>query len=247
MPIADMGGPASPPYPPVEPSPQQLSTHTVSGVGSAAGLRAASAVGAQTTEASGFASGSGAANAVPTGIASSAQLGELTVKAEVTVDREVIRAPFSESGIAELLAANPDFYQRLFRSTAEELKRDVARFEATPREGNSAAVISAELVHFQRGFETAAADLDSANADRFTRAAKTIVSIRDAIGHFCNNYPEIVQPFFEIAAVTAGCYVLHQIGGATGDVAALISYAIIRKEKLADLLNGADKKKDPPA
>lgn len=45
MPIADMGGPASPPYPPVEPPPQQLSTHTVSGVGSAAGVGDAKGVG----------------------------------------------------------------------------------------------------------------------------------------------------------------------------------------------------------
>jgi hypothetical protein len=44
------------------------------------------------------------------------------------------------------------------------------------------AVISAELLLFQRGFDSAATDLESSNSDRFTRAAKTAGIRRSAAG-----------------------------------------------------------------
>lgn len=178
------------------------------------------------------------------GVEATAQINEIAV-AEDTVDAEVVRAPFSEAGIAERLAANPDFYVRLFRFAADELKREIVRFEAKPGEGNSAAVISVELIEFQRGFERVATDIEGENSDRFSRAATNIVAIRNAVAQFCETHPALVQPFFQIAAVTAGCYALHQIGGASGDIAALISYAIVKKEKLSDILKPWARKDHP--
>lgn len=173
----------------------------------------------------------------------------------VTVDADVIPAPevrtvlpFSEVAIAERLASDPEFYRRLFRFAADESKREIDRFEARPGEGNSAAIISAELIEFQRGFEAAATDLESENPDRFARAAKTIVAIRDSIGRVCENYPILARTFFQLPAVTLGVYVLHQVG-VPAELGALISAAIVRNEKLADLLgrrSKEDKDENPP-
>jgi hypothetical protein len=193
-----------------------------------------------------------------TGVALSTEGGTYTISgaADVTVDADVIPAPevtsqlpFSEIAIAERLAANPDFYRRLLRIAADELKREIVLSEGKPLTGNSGAVISAELGLFQRGFDSAATDLESSNSDRFTRAGKTLAAIRDSVGQFCENYPALARTFFQLPAVTLGVYVLHQVG-VPAELGALISAAIVRNEKLADLLgrrSKEDKDENPPA
>jgi hypothetical protein len=172
---------------------------------------------------------------------------EDTLSADVFVDADVIpgpevriELPFSEIAIAERLAADPDFYRRLFRFAADELTREMILSEGKPLKGNSGAVISTELVLFQLGFDSAATDLESSNSDRFTRAAKTLAAIRDSVGQFCENYPALARTFFQLPAVTLGVYVLHQVG-VPAELGALISAAIIRNEKLADLLGRSSK------
>jgi hypothetical protein len=59
-----------------------------------------------------------------TGAAAVASAGEVKVQvtSSITVDTEVIRAPFSEASIAERLAADPEFYKRLAIHVALELR-----------------------------------------------------------------------------------------------------------------------------
>lgn len=185
---------------------------------------------------------------LPAGAIIAEQVSEI-LTAQDTVDAEVIRAAFNESEIAQRLAASPDFYSRLLRLAADELKREVILSEGKSLKGNSGAVISAELLLFQRGFDSAATDLESSNSDRFTRAAKTLAAIRDSVGQFCENYPALARTFFQLPAVTLGVYLLHQVG-VPAELGALISAAIVRNEKLADLLgrrSKEDKDENPPA
>lgn len=62
--------------------------------------------------------------------------------ATVTVDAEVIRAPFSEFGIAERLTADPEFYRRLAAHVALEL-RAYANSIDTQGQANASNVIKA--------------------------------------------------------------------------------------------------------
>lgn len=168
---------------------------------------------------------------------------DLTVDADVIPAPEVIHTPL-ELVIAEVLAADPDFYRRFVRFTADELKGEIVKREGKPVEGNSGAVISTELIQFQRGFDSAATDLESANPERYTRAANTIIAIRDSIAQFCESYPDFARIFFQVPAVALGFYVLHKVG--MPDVlASLMSFAIVRNEKLADGAAKDDTKKSP--
>lgn len=209
------------------------------------GIQGASARG----EAGDLSGGMGA----PSGVSAEGKAGEIRgrvelsghvnvgVTASVSVSAEIIRAPFSEPGIAERIATDPEFYRRLASFVSDELKRAVALYEGQPR-ANSNEIIKGELVRLQRGFETVAHELAGKKPGAFERAAKAIVSLRDGFAEWHANHTDLVGAIEELAVMTLAAYVLHQFGGATGDTAALISYAVVKKEKLKDLLRGKDDK-----
>jgi len=162
----------------------------------------------------------------------------------VTVDAEVSQAPFGEIDIAKRLAQNPAFYCQLMLFAAASLRKDAENYPVAPGQENSAAVIKAELNTKADKFERAVAVLDSNASDRFATAAKTVVEIRDQIVGFAENHPGLTKTFFELASVVFGCYLLHQIGGAQADVSAFVAYAVVRKEKLSEIIAAWRKKSD---
>src|SRR5258706_2558241 len=203
------------------------------------GIQGASAKG----EAGDLSGGTGA----PSGVAAKAEAGEIRgevelsghvnvgVTASVSVSAEVTRAPFSEPGIAERIASDPEFYRRLASMVSDELKRAVALYEGKPQ-ANSNQIIKGELIRLQQGFETVANELADKKPGAFERAAKAIVSLRDGFAEWHANHTELVAAIEELAVIALAGYVLHQFGGATGDTAALISYAVFCLEKQKKLL-----------
>jgi hypothetical protein len=157
-------------------------------------------------------------------------------QASLRVDAELIRAPFSEVEIAERLAKDPEFYRDLLQFAAAQLRRDAANYAVQRGQENSASVIKAELNAKADKYERAAAALDSKASDRFASAAKIIVEIRDQIVGFAENHPELTKTFLELTSVVFGCYALHKIGGAQADVSAFVTYAVVRKEKLSEII-----------
>jgi hypothetical protein len=87
-------------------------------------------------------------------------------------------------------------------------------------------------------------DLGSHAPDRWATAANTLIGIRDTIVQFCEDHPDFVKSIFELSAVILSAYTLHQICGATGDTALIVTAAIVGGEKLADIFSGWLKKKD---
>jgi hypothetical protein len=168
----------------------------------------------------------------------------LQAKAAVTLETEVIRAPFSELGIAERLAQNPDFYRQLLHLVAGALRKEAESYHVQTGQENSAGVIKAELNAIAERFDRAAVELEGESSARFATAAKTIAEIRDQIARFAEDHPDFTKTFFELTAVILGCYALHQIGGASADLSALVTYAVVRKEKLSDIFKNWSKKKD---
>jgi hypothetical protein len=163
-------------------------------------------------------------------------------RTSVSVSTEITRAPFSEIEIAERIATDPEFYRRLASFVSDELKRAVARYEGQPQ-ANSNEIIKGELIRLQQGFETVAHELADKKPGAFERAAQAIVSLRDGFAEWHANHTEIVGAIEQLAVITLAAYVLHQFGGAAGDTAALISYAVVKKEKLKEILRGKDDKK----
>ena len=167
----------------------------------------------------------------------------------VSLVRTANRAPFSEHGIAERLAQNPDFYRRLAEHVASELSREISSLNSQRPNGAARRevhdVITREVGRFKIGFEQVAAELavvgqtddQAVKARALQAAAQAIVKIRDGFAQWCEKHPTIATSFMELAAIGLASYALHQFAGATGDIAAFISYAVVRKEKLSDILS----------
>jgi CRP-like cAMP-binding protein len=157
-----------------------------------------------------------------------------TATATVTVDAEVVRAPFSEFLIAERLAADPEFYRRLATHVASELRAYASSVD-TQGQANASHVIKGRVTEVADGFDEAASTLapqDGILTPAAAQKAAAVVSkIREAYAALCSDHPELLQ----IAAVGLAGYALHQIGGVSADLAALISYAVVKKEKLTDI------------
>jgi hypothetical protein len=91
------------------------------------------------------------------------------------------------------------------------------------------------------GYEEVASELTTKTPGMFNRAAKAIIGLRDGLAKWHESHPELVSAMEELAVISFAAYVLHQFGAAGGDTSALIAFAVVKKEKLADLLRGKDK------
>jgi hypothetical protein len=147
---------------------------------------------------------------------------------------EVHRAPFSEAAMAERFAADPVFYRNLASFVASELRRQADGVES---QGNSGQVIKGQLTELAEGFENTAAILATHEGvltpQAAQQAAEIITKLRDTYAAFVESHPELFQL---VVIGFAGC-VLHQFGGVTADIGLLVSYAVLKREKLSDILS----------
>jgi hypothetical protein len=148
---------------------------------------------------------------------------------------EITRAPFSEAAIAESLARDPEFYRQLMQMAAATLRRDAENYPVPVGQGNSAAIIKAELIATAEKFENAVLVLDSHAPDRFATAAKAVVEIRDQIVGFAKNHPALTKGFFQLSGVIFGTFALCQIGVPV-TLSALIAAAVVQDEKLSKVI-----------
>jgi hypothetical protein len=162
-----------------------------------------------------------------------AETGELNI-AGGSATFEVEQAAFSESVMAERFTADPVFYRNLAVFAASELRRQADRIAG---EGNSGPVINGQLTELAEGFEKAATVLTVSDGiltpQAAQQAAEIIRTLRDGYAAFSEGHPELVQ----LAVIGFAGYVLHQFGGASADIGLLVSYAVLKKEKLADIFS----------
>ena len=118
----------------------------------------------------------------------------------------------------------------------------MARYEGQPK-ANSNEIIKGELIRLQQGFETVANELADKKPGAFERAAKAVVSLRDGFAQWYETHTELVGAIEELTVIAFATYVLHQFGGATGDTAAFISYAVVKKVTLKEILHRKDDEK----
>ena len=165
--------------------------------------------------------------------------GTAFVMAGGTATMEVRRAPFNESEMAERFAADPVFYRNLALFVASELRRQSDGVEG---QGNSGQVTKSQLIEMAEGFESTAAALTvhegilTPQAAR--QAAEIIAKLRDTYAAFRESNPEL----FDLAVIGLAGYALHQFGGFTADVGLLVSYAVVKKEKLSDIFSSWKRK-----
>lgn len=72
------------------------------------------------------------------------------------------------------------------------------------------------------------------------KAAAIVTKIREVYAALCSDHPELLR----LTAIGLAGYALHQFGGMSADLAGLISYAVIKGEKLTDILPGRRKGKE---
>jgi hypothetical protein len=147
---------------------------------------------------------------------------------------EVHRAPFSEAGMAERFIADPVFYRNLAAFAASELRR---RADTVEDQGNSGQVIRGQLTELAEGFENAAAVLAAHDGiltpQAAQHAAKIVTQLRDAYAAFRESNPGL----FDLAVIGFAGYVLYQFGGFDPNLSLLISSAVVKNEKLADVIS----------
>src|SRR5712692_1022914 len=75
----------------------------------------------------------------------------VSVGLAVSVDVTITRAPFSEFGIAERIIGNPEFYQWLARSAAQQLSNELGRLDRQSQSGklNSVQTIRSALLNLK--------------------------------------------------------------------------------------------------
>jgi hypothetical protein len=164
--------------------------------------------------------------------------------AELTVSR----APFSEAAIAERMAQDPQFYQRLAAFIAGEFDGQIGKRNSTLRGSNSDQMITAEVVRFRDAFQAVGTELQDVNqttdparrSARIAKAAKAAFEICTRFSHWCGEHPGLVRPMLELSAVGLAMHGLHQMGAPPGE-ALWVAYAIVRNEKLSDIF-GQQKK-----
>lgn len=110
---------------------------------------------------------------------------EITLGSVVTVDAEVIRAPFSLVGIAENIAGSPEYYQRLAEFADAELTREIAKYHG---QGNADLVIRSELVRLQQGYAQITKHI---GARAYGAAAALVISLRDGLVSFNAAIPSL--------------------------------------------------------
>jgi hypothetical protein len=168
-----------------------------------------------------------------TAIEAKAEAGEYRIEGG-NATMEVQNAPFNETGMAERFVADPIFFRNLAAFVALELRRHSAGADGS---GNSGAVVKGQLIELAEGFETAAAAL-TVNDEILTpqaalQAAEIITKLRDTYAAFSETHPELLQ----LAVIGFAGYVLHQFGSVTADIGLLVSYAVLKKEKLTDIFS----------
>jgi len=168
-----------------------------------------------------------------------AEAGE--VKVEISdATLEVHRGPFSQFAMAERFASDPVFYQNLARFAALELRRQANSIDSL---GNSDLALKGQLTELAEGFENTAAVLTVGEGDSAPQAAlqaaNIIGKVRDAYSAFWENHPQ----FMKFAGIVLAGYVLHQLCGVSADLSAMIYYAVVRNERLSDILPSSKEKK----
>jgi hypothetical protein len=132
-------------------------------------------------------------------------------------------------GIAEQLARDPEYHQRLAVFVAAELAHAALKYTGR---GNADQVIKAELLRLERGFSAMAAHIA---AKAYDKAAEVVVSLRDGLIAFHEHHAQLVDNLGSLAAVSLSTYVLGQLG-VPAILGVLVSASVVKGEKLADLL-----------
>jgi len=160
------------------------------------------------------------------------------------VNIETAGAPFSEA--AERLAADPEFYKRLARFAAAEL-RSYADTINTQGQANAASVIKGRVTEVADGFDDAATALETQNGiltpEAAAKAAAIISKVRDAFSALCSDHRDLLR----IARICFAGMALYQFGHVPDGWAGLIATAVIGGQEVFDIIRGPKgKDKDEP-
>jgi hypothetical protein len=159
------------------------------------------------------------------------EAGQFNVKVS-DATMEIQNPPFNEVEMAERFATDPTFYRNLAAFVASELRRQA---EHADGQSNSGQVIKGQLTELAEGFDSVGAALTVSDGiltpEAAQQASEMITKLRDTYAAFSESHPELIQ----LAVVGFAGFVLHQFGGASADIGLLVSYAVVKKEKLSDI------------
>jgi hypothetical protein len=167
-----------------------------------------------------------------TGAEAKAEAGQFT--AEISdATMEVQNPPFHEAAMAARFATDPIFFRNLAAFVASELRRQADNADG---QSNSGQVIKGQLAELAEGFDSAAGLLtvnDGILTPQATQKAAEIISkLRETYVTFCETHAGLI----DFAVIGLAGYVLHQFGGFDPNLSLLISSAVVKKEKLADVI-----------
>lgn len=167
----------------------------------------------------------------------------IQTKSALTVQTAVVRAPFSEADIAERVTSDPEFYRRLAAFIASELRTYGDGIDTQDR-ANASHVIRGKVTELADGFDQAASALTTQNGiltpEAAARAAAIVSKVRNAYAALCSDHPDLVK----VAKICLAGLALYQFGHVPEGWAGLISYAVIERKNVSDILWGPNKNND---
>jgi hypothetical protein len=192
--------------------------------GEAGSLSAAVGVGASTAAAGGAASGSSVAQAQ----------GGSIVLTQSEVQLKIGRTPFSEPGMVERFIADPTFYRNLAAYVASEIRRQA---ETVDNKGNLGASTKSQLTELADGFSEIAMGLTTQNGlltpQAAAVAASLVTKLRETYAAIMKSHPELIQ----LASIGLAAYAFHHFGDFDPNLSLLVSAAVVKKEKLVDVIS----------
>jgi hypothetical protein len=170
----------------------------------------------------------------------------LNQDSSVGLQTSVQRAPFSELGIADRVEQDPATYRSLALMVADALQRDIDRLDtiSAGSDSNSVAVTKGELKRLQEGFrEVAQVIPDSGPLTRSAaeKVGQIVAALRNGFIAWYEGNKEIAITAQKLASVTLATCALHMFGAST-ELAMLVSYAVVEKVSLVDILKALGKK-----
>jgi hypothetical protein len=156
------------------------------------------------------------------------------VSSHVSADATVTRAPFSEPGMAERFVADPMFYRNLAAFVASELRRQADGIDG---QGNLGTATKSQLTELADGFHEIATGLTTRNGILTPQAASLVASLVTNLRAIYAAIMESHPALLDLASIGLAAYAFHQFGYADPNLSLIISAAVVKKEKLVDVIS----------
>jgi hypothetical protein len=136
--------------------------------------------------------------------------------------------------MAERFVADPIFHRNLAAFVASEIRRQANDIDSR---GNFGAATKSQLTELADGFQEIATGLTTSNGiltpQAAALAASVVTGLRATYATIMESHPQLI----DLASIGLAAYAFHRFGYADPNLSILVSAAVVKKEKLVDVIS----------